>query len=154
MPIGPTITGSVRTIIRGLGGVVFLVGIVGFAWMIATMKRAGTPIDNARRPTTLVERGPFCFTRNPMYLFGSACYAGMALLLVEPWSLALLAAVVVTTHYAVVLKEEEYLERRFGDAYRRCQAHVLRYWPTRAPDQVNANCRPRLRNARCRALMF
>jgi protein-S-isoprenylcysteine O-methyltransferase Ste14 len=55
----------------------------------------------------------------------------MALLLVEPWSLALLAAVVVTTHYAVVLKEEEYLERRFGDVYRRYQAHVPRYWRTR-----------------------
>jgi protein-S-isoprenylcysteine O-methyltransferase Ste14 len=128
MPIGPTITGSLRTVVRGLGGVVFLLGIAGFAWMIVTMKRARTPIHNARTPTTLVESGPFRFTRNPMYLCGSIAYAGLALLLVQPWSLTLLAAVVVTTHYGVVLKEEEYLERRFGDAYRRYTARVPRYW--------------------------
>jgi protein-S-isoprenylcysteine O-methyltransferase Ste14 len=52
----------------------------------------------------------------------------LALLLVQPWALALLAVVVVTTHYSVVLREEEYLERRFGDAYRRYKARVPRYW--------------------------
>jgi protein-S-isoprenylcysteine O-methyltransferase Ste14 len=96
--------------------------------MIATMKRARTPIHNARTPTNLVERGPFRFTRNPMYVFGSTWYAGLALLLVQPWSLALLPAVVAITHYGVVLKEEEYLERRFGDAYRQYKARVRRYW--------------------------
>jgi protein-S-isoprenylcysteine O-methyltransferase Ste14 len=128
IPVGPAITGALRTSIRGLGGVVLLSGLAGFAWMIVTMKGARTPIHNARTPTTLVEGGPFRFTRNPMYLFGSIGYAGLALLLVEPWSLALLAAVIVTTHYGVVVKEEEYLERRFGDPYRRYKAGVHRYW--------------------------
>jgi hypothetical protein len=45
--IGAAITGSVLATICGLGGVVFLVGIVGLAWMIVTMKRARTPIHNA-----------------------------------------------------------------------------------------------------------
>jgi len=79
-------------------------------------------------PTTLVENGPFRFTRNPMYVFGSVWYARLALLLFQPWALALLTVVVVTTHYGVVLREEEYLERRFGDAYRRYKARVSRYW--------------------------
>ena len=128
MPLGPAVTGSLRIIARSLGGVVFLFGVAGFVWMIVTMKRARTPIHNARTPTMLVESGPFRFTRNPMYVFGSIWYAGLALLLVQPWSLALLAAVVVTTHHGVVLKEEEYLERRFGDGYRRYKARVPRYW--------------------------
>lgn len=128
VPIGPAVTGSLRMIARGLGVVVFLLGIAGFAWMIVTMKRARTPIHNARTPTTLVESGPFRFSRNPMYVFGSIWYAGLALLLVEPWSLALLAAVVVVTHYGVVLREEEYLERRFGDPYRQYKHRVPRYW--------------------------
>jgi protein-S-isoprenylcysteine O-methyltransferase Ste14 len=105
-----------------------LAGIAGFAGMVVTMKRARTPIHNARTPTTLVESGPFRFSRNPMYVFGSIWYAGLALLLVEPWSLALLAAVVVVTHYGVVLREEEYLERRFGDPYRQYKHRVPRYW--------------------------
>lgn len=62
-----------------------------------------------------------------MYLFGSIWYAGLALFLVQAWSFVLLIAVVLTTHYGVVLREEEYLERRFGDTYRRYKARVARY---------------------------
>jgi protein-S-isoprenylcysteine O-methyltransferase Ste14 len=128
VPLGPVWGGPARIVARGLGGMLFVFGVAGFAWMIVTMKRARTPIHNARTPTTLVESGPFRFTRNPMYVFGSVWYAGLALLLVVPWSLALLAPVVVVTHFGVVLREEEYLERRFGDAYRTYKARVPRYW--------------------------
>ena len=128
VPIAAAVKSPLPIIARGLGVVVFLSGLAGFAWMIATMKQARTPIHNARTPTMLVEGGPFRFTRNPMYLFGSIWYAGLALLLVQPWSLALLAAVVLTTHFGVVLREEEYLERRFGEGYRRYKARVPRYW--------------------------
>ena len=128
LPVGSWIADPVRTIVRSVGGVVFAFGVAGFAWMIVTMKRAGTPIHNRSTPTMLVESGPFRFSRNPMYVFGSISYAGLAMLLVEPWSLALLVAVVITTHYGVVLKEEEFLERRFGDSYPRYKARVHRYW--------------------------
>jgi len=128
VPLGSVVDGPPRTTLRGAGGAVFALGIAGFAWMIVTMKRARTPIHNARTPTTLVQSGPFRFTRNPMYLFGSIWYAGLALALVELWSLALLPLTVITLHYAVVLREEAYLSRRFGDAYREYQARVPRYW--------------------------
>ena len=128
VPLGPWTAGPVRTAARVLGGVVFVLGVAGFAWMIVTMKRARTPIHNSYTPTTLVETGPFRFSRNPMYLFGSTWYAGLALLLVEPWSLALLPVVFAATHYGVVLREEEFLERRFGDAYQRYKARVPRWW--------------------------
>ena len=55
-------------------------------------------------------------------------YAGLSLLLLQPWSLALLPVVLIATHYAVVLKEEMFLERHFGDVYRRYKARVPRYW--------------------------
>jgi protein-S-isoprenylcysteine O-methyltransferase Ste14 len=128
MPIGALIAGTPRTLMRGIGGLVFVIGAAGFAWMIATMKRAHTPIHNAQTPTTLVETGPFRFSRNPMYLCGSIAYAGLALLFLQIWPLALLPVVAATTHYGVVLREEAFLERRFGDAYRRYKARVSRYW--------------------------
>jgi protein-S-isoprenylcysteine O-methyltransferase Ste14 len=127
-PIGPAIAGPLRGAVRALGAVIFVLGLAGFAWMIATMKRARTPIHNASTPTTLVESGPFQFTRNPMYLFGSIGYVGLALLLVQPWPLLCLAPVVVALHYGVVLREETFLERRFGDAYRSYKSRVPRYW--------------------------
>ena len=120
--------GSARLGLRSLGGLVFLVGAAGFAWMVATMKRAGTPIHNAETPTALVESGPYRLTRNPMYLFGSIAYAGLALLLLTLWCLVLLPFVVAATHYGVIRREEVFLERHFGEAYTRYQARVRRWW--------------------------
>ncbi|MCA9669512.1 MAG: isoprenylcysteine carboxylmethyltransferase family protein [Myxococcales bacterium] len=76
--------------LRILGGLLSVCGVAGFVWMVRTMKRFKTPINNSKVPTTLVEAGPYRLTRNPMYLFGAVAYSGLALLLVLPWSLALL----------------------------------------------------------------
>jgi protein-S-isoprenylcysteine O-methyltransferase Ste14 len=102
-------------------------GAAGFAWMVVTMKRAHTPIHNSKTPTALVDSGPFRWTRNPMYLFGSVAYAGLALLLVQPWSLALLPLVLAATHFGVVLREEAFLGRLFGDAYQHYKRRVPRW---------------------------
>lgn len=122
-PLSPV----VRSGMRGVGAVLFCLGVVGFAWMVSTMKKARTPIHNAVTPTVLVETGPFRWTRNPMYLFGSIAYAGLACLLLQPWSLALLPLVVGVTHYGVVLNEETGLERRFGAEYRAYRIRVPRW---------------------------
>lgn len=118
---------SLRSGFRIGGALLLCIGLAGFAWMIGTMKRARTPIHNAKTPRTLVEAGPFRFTRNPMYLFGTVAYAGLALVLVQLWSLALLPVVFATTHYAVVLREEAYLDRKFGAAYADYRRRVRRW---------------------------
>jgi protein-S-isoprenylcysteine O-methyltransferase Ste14 len=122
-PLGP----ASQTVARLAGTVVLAVGAAGFAWMIVTMKKAGTPIHNSETPTALVETGPFRLTRNPMYLFGATAYAGLALLLAQWWSLALLPVVLVVTHYGVVLREEAFLARRFGSTYDRYRLRVRRW---------------------------
>jgi protein-S-isoprenylcysteine O-methyltransferase Ste14 len=128
VPLSAWPPAPMRTTLRVVGAIVFGVGMAGFVWMIRTMKRERTPIHNSRTPTTLVETGPFRFTRNPMYVFGSIWYAGLSLLLLQVWSLALLPVVVIATHFGVVLREESFLEQHFGDVYRRYKAHVPRYW--------------------------
>ena len=122
------LTDPIRTAGRVLGVVLFSIGAAALAWMVATMKRVGTPIHNARTPTALVQSGPFRLTRNPMYLFGSIAYAGLSLLLLKAWCLVFLPLVVAATHYAAVRPEEVYLERHFGEAYRQYQARVRRWW--------------------------
>ena len=113
--------------VRSVGAIVLSIGAAGFAWMVVTMKRARTPIHTAKTPTTLVETGPFRHTRNPMYLFGAIAYVGIALLIVSPWSLALWPLVLIATHYGVVVPEEKYLARKFGDAYRAYTQRVPRW---------------------------
>lgn len=126
-PVGAAVTATGRALLFDVGAVVFALGAAGFAWMVVTMRRAHTPIHNAATPTALVEGGPFRWTRNPMYLFGSVAYAGLSLLLFEPWSLLLLPVVVVVTHFGVVLREEAFLEQRFGDVYREYKRRVRRW---------------------------
>ena len=57
----------------------------------------------------------------------TTAYAGLALLLMQLWSLILLPAVIAATHYGVVLREEAFLERRFGSAYEQYQSRVRRW---------------------------
>jgi protein-S-isoprenylcysteine O-methyltransferase Ste14 len=127
VPADAWIPGPARIAARVLGALLLGIGAAGFAWMVLTMKQARTPIHNAKTPTTLVERGPFRWTRNPMYLFGSTAYAGLAMVLIEPWSLAMLPIVLALIHYGVVLREEAFLDRRFGEAYLRYKARVPRW---------------------------
>jgi protein-S-isoprenylcysteine O-methyltransferase Ste14 len=126
-PVGGFVSGAMRSNMRVVGALIALVGAAGFAWMVVTMKMARTPIHTARTPTALVASGPFRFTRNPMYLFGSIAYAGLALLLTEVWSLALLPFVVLAIHVGVVLREEAYLSRKFGASYEEYRRRVRRW---------------------------
>jgi len=48
-----------------------------------------------------------------------------------PWINAVVAPPKVSlplVHYGIILREERYLERKFGDEYRRYNAKVPRYW--------------------------
>jgi protein-S-isoprenylcysteine O-methyltransferase Ste14 len=89
--------------------------------------RAHTAMEPWKPASALVTGGPYRLTRNPMYL-GMAClYAGLALAFGLLWSLALLPVVLVLVDRFVIVREERYLERRFGDSYREYQAQVRRW---------------------------
>ena len=45
----------------------------------------------------------------------------------SPWVLILGLPLVIVLRYGVVAREESYLERRFGAAYRDYKAHVRRW---------------------------
>src|SRR5215467_3123211 len=51
-----------------LGAMVFVLAVALFAWAIVTMTRAGSNVPTNRPTTTIVEAGPYRFTRNPVYL--------------------------------------------------------------------------------------
>src|SRR5205807_770300 len=51
-----------------LGAAVFVLALVLFAWAITTMTRAGSNVPTSRPTISIVEAGPYRFTRNPIYL--------------------------------------------------------------------------------------
>jgi protein-S-isoprenylcysteine O-methyltransferase Ste14 len=54
-------------------------------------------------------------------------YGGIGIAVRSPWILILLLPLAVTIRYGVVAREEAYLERRFGNAYRDYKARVRRW---------------------------
>lgn len=110
-----------------LGGAVLLAGFALALWAAGTFRRAGTGIVPHKPSTALVARGPYRFTRNPIYLGMFIGQAGFALGFDSLWMLVLLAPFYLVIRYGVVRREEAYLARKFGEAYRAYQSRVRRW---------------------------
>jgi protein-S-isoprenylcysteine O-methyltransferase Ste14 len=78
-------------------------------------------------PKRLVTEGAFGYSRNPGYLGLIILGIGVAILFDNPWTLLALVPAVFVIHREVILKEEEILERDFGDEYRAYKARVRRW---------------------------
>jgi protein-S-isoprenylcysteine O-methyltransferase Ste14 len=84
--------------------------------------RLGSPQER----TSLKVTGLFRLSRNPMYLGVFATLVASVLYTLNP-VLALAAIFVVVVHHRIVLAEEEYLRRAFGEDYEEYCARVRRY---------------------------
>lgn len=112
---------------RVLGTILFLIGAVLARFAKRAMKRAGTNVHPDRPATVLVTGGPFRFTRNPLYLATIGLYLGVALLVDGLAPVVILIPALVLLHRGIVLREERYLEARFGEPYRAYRSRVRRW---------------------------
>ena len=116
-----------RTVTLWLGGVIIALSIPIVISAFRALTRARTAFD-ARKPTTsLVSDGAFHYSRNPTYLSLTLLYVGLALVLGSPWVLLMVVPAVALTQWGVVLREERYLEAKFGQEYLRYKAAVRRW---------------------------
>jgi protein-S-isoprenylcysteine O-methyltransferase Ste14 len=107
--------------------------LAGVAWLAldgaATVlfRRAGTSMVPMNPTTALVTSGPYRVTRNPMYVGMLFLYVALAFAFGAIWALVFLPAVIVIIDRLVIAREEPYLERKFGQAYRDYKARVRRW---------------------------
>lgn len=78
----------------------------------------------------LISTGPFALVRNPLYLGNVSVWTGFALSARLPWLAVVVALVFGLEYHAIVRWEEQLLEDRLGDAYRRYAASVPRWVPS------------------------
>jgi hypothetical protein len=79
-------------------------------------------------PTTaLVVGGIYGQTRNPLYLGTTLVYLGLSVAAGSLWAIGLLVPLLWVINVGVVMREERYLERKFGDAYRAYKVRVRRW---------------------------
>lgn len=110
-----------------LGG---LLVATGAAFAIAGRQRfieAGTNVHPWKPALHLATAGIYRHVRNPMYLGLIVMVGGIGIALLSDWTLVLLVIMAFVLHHGVVLREERYLEAKFGDDYRRYKATVARW---------------------------
>ena len=108
----------IPTLLRVLLGVGL--GTAGFAFMMLaheTFKRIDTNVPTNLPATTLVVQGAYRYSRNPMYLGGSASFIGMGVALGSLWMLAAYIPLWLYLALYVIPREEAYMTRRFGKSF-------------------------------------
>ena len=112
---------------RIIAGFLVLIGIAVFAAGIRNFANAATPVQGTKPARTLVTTGIHGWSRNPIYLGMFLLYGGIGVAVRSPSILVLALPLAITIRYGVVAREEAYLQRRFGDAYRDYKARVRRW---------------------------
>ena len=110
-----------------VAGSLVLIGLALAVSGIRNFTRSATPVPTNEPTSALVTTGIHRWSRNPIYLGLFLIYGGIGIAAQSPWALMLTLPLAITIRYGVVAREEAYLERRFGDAYRDYKARVRRW---------------------------
>ena len=110
-----------------LGWLAVGIGLALFAWTLRTFARHRTTVNPYSGASTLCTRGPFRFSRNPIYLGDWFLLSGVSLLLGTFWPLVFAPLIWIMIRFGVIRHEEVHLEAKFGDAYRDYKARVRRW---------------------------
>ena len=111
----------------GIGAILVLTGGIIAGGAFRSLRRVGTNIHPGKPTTALVNSGPYRFARNPIYLANSVVYVGLTVLFNAFWPLLTLVPFFLLLHWGMVLREERYLEHKFGDAYLAYKSRVRRW---------------------------
>jgi protein-S-isoprenylcysteine O-methyltransferase Ste14 len=110
-----------------VGAILFVLGLGMVIGANHIFRRVGTNTRPSLPTLALATAGIFTWTRNPMYVGGSLALLGIAVGFALDWVILLLVVSLPLVHHGIILREERYLERKFGDEYRRYKTKVPRY---------------------------
>jgi protein-S-isoprenylcysteine O-methyltransferase Ste14 len=96
-------------------------------WALLAMGRHGTGLLPGQPTMTILDRGPFAVSRNPLYVGLLVLSAGIALLAGSLWAVLALPLEWALLRWGAVLPEERYLAAKFGDGYADYRARVRRW---------------------------
>ena|SRR5688572_3747280 len=126
LPVPFAVAGG-NTVLWVVGGSLIVIGLGVAAAGIRDFSRAGTPVPTNEPTRALATSGMHGWSRNPIYVGMFLIYGGIAVAARSSWALIFALPLALTIRYGVVAREEAYLERRFGDAYREYQSRVRRW---------------------------
>jgi len=110
-----------------LGGLTLLAGLALNVTTLVMFRRSGQDPRPWRPSPSLLLRGPYKFSRNPMYVSVMLLQAGLGLLLDNLWIVIFVLPAMIIVHFTAVLPEEAYLGEKFSASYQAYKATVRRY---------------------------
>ena len=113
------------SIVAGVFLILAGIGIIFAA--IIKMRRAATNVEPWKPTTAIIDNGVYGISRNPIYLAMTLIYTGVSFAFNSFWFLPPLVIVLIVMHFGVILREEKYLERKFGADYLNYKNRVRRW---------------------------
>jgi protein-S-isoprenylcysteine O-methyltransferase Ste14 len=89
--------------------------------------KAGNNPEPWKEATVFIASGPYRYTRNPMYLGMALAYLTLALSAGSPGAIVLLPVTLWLITRFVIVPEEAYLARKFGQTYVDYKGNVRRW---------------------------
>jgi protein-S-isoprenylcysteine O-methyltransferase Ste14 len=110
-----------------LGGLLVATGLaIGIAGRQRFVE-AGTNVNPWKPSVRLATAGIYQYVRNPMYTGMMVLVGGFGVAFASDWTLVLLVPMAFLLRNGVILREEAYLEAKFGEEYLAYKAKVARW---------------------------
>jgi monoterpene epsilon-lactone hydrolase len=129
-----------------IGLIPIALGVAGLAWiMVAAFVQAPKKVE-LRMPAFLLTRGPYAYSRNPMYVSELTLWLGWAVFY-GSFSVLIGFAILFALLVPGARYEERVMEARFGDTYRAYRSDVPRWLGTRRLRRAILRCLLRMRKS-------
>ncbi len=116
-----TLTAHILSAVICTGGLCFIVPALG------QFIRTKNTVITIKSASSLQTSGVYSITRNPMYLGSSMAYLGLAFIFGNWWTVVLLPILILLVTRLIILREEKYLMRSFGNSYADYKEKVRRW---------------------------
>ncbi len=110
-----------------MGWLAVAVGLMILLWTVVTLWRFRTTVNPYRGATHLCVSGPFCYSRNPIYVGDWLIYLGVMLILQSAWPILFAPVVWLIIRFGVIRHEEAHLSARFGEEFENYRNKVRRW---------------------------
>jgi protein-S-isoprenylcysteine O-methyltransferase Ste14 len=114
--------------IANICGIIFI--LAGLVFDISALRifiKSKNTIVTIKPAASLQTSGIYSVSRNPMYTGLLLVYLGLAFTFGNWWTLILLPLLLLLINYFIILPEERYLGRSFGDSYNEYKKKVRRW---------------------------
>jgi len=113
--------------VRMLGYVLTLLGVVVAILVATSFRRLGTAIEPWKPTTAIVTTGFYAWSRNPIYAGFCLIAIGVGIASNSLWIVVSFLPAAFFLYHIAIVKEEAYLEEKFGKEYLDYKAKVRRW---------------------------